>query len=205
MRVLVFSNQKGGVMKTTCSVHVAVAAERAGISAAILELDRQGTASVWSETRNAPPYVTKIDSNALPQALARLKERGTALVVLDCPGSHSPAVASAIKAADLVLLPCRPQGVDIHASAETLATCQRLGRPYAYVLGPVIATEGKAAKARNAFEREGHRVVPVDITQRAVCVTAIETGQTVFEIEPKGKSAAEMNALWSWVKKELAL
>ncbi len=184
MKVLTLANQKGGCMKTTCAVHIAAAAEADGVLAAILELDRQATASTWAEARAAPPHVSRIQSNALPQAFKKLLERGTELAVIDCPGSHSPAVAAAIKAADLVLLPCRPQGVDISASAETLATCQRLRKPYAYLLGPCVASETKAAKARAAFEREGHPVAMPDIMQRRVFVDAVERGKTAAEIEP---------------------
>lgn len=205
MKVLTLANQKGGVGKTTVAVHIATASEADGISAAILELDRQATASTWGEARGSPPLVSRIDSSALSQALKRLADRGTGLAIIDCPGSHSPAVAAAIKASDLVLLPCRPQGVDITASAETLAVCQRLRKPNAYLLGPCVASETKAAKARAAFEREGHRVAPVDIMQRRVFVDAVEKGKTVMEIEPKGKGAAEMRKLWAWVKGELAL
>lgn len=205
MRVLTFANQKGGVGKTTAAVHIAAAAEADGIPSAILELDRQATASTWGEARRSPPHVSRIDSSTLSQALKKLMERGTGLAIIDSPGSHSPAVAAAIKASDLVLLPCRPQGVDISASAETFAVCQRLHKSHAYLLGPCVASETKAAKARAAFEREGHRVAPVDVMQRRVFVEAVEKGKTAMEIEPKGKGAAEMRALWAWVRKELAL
>jgi chromosome partitioning protein len=192
-------------MKSTLATQIGAEAERAGVSAAILELDSQGTASQWSDLRGAPPHVTRIDSNALPQALERLKARGKGLVVLDCAGTHSPAINAAIKASDLVLIPARPQPVDISASAETLAICQRLGRPYAYVLGPCAAVGSKATEARAAFEREGYAVAPVDIGLRNIFVDAVATGRTVFEMEPKGKAAVEIHALWTWLRKELGL
>ncbi len=44
MKVVAVVSQKGGAGKTTLALHIAVAAERAGLSAAILDMDPQGTA-----------------------------------------------------------------------------------------------------------------------------------------------------------------
>ena len=205
MKVIAFAQQKGGTSKSTLAVHMAAEAVRSGLSAVILELDKQGTASLWGERRGRPPEVLRIESHSLPQALSRLQERGTDLVVLDCPGSHSPAVTPAIKAADLVLLPGRPHEVDIVASAATLVACQRLGKRYAYVLTLCPPTGSRAAEARAAFEVEGHAVAPVYIVTRAITADAVSRGRTAFELEPRGKAAEEIAGLWAWLKKELSL
>jgi chromosome partitioning protein len=205
MKVVAFAQQKGGCGKSTLAVHMAAEAERAGVPAAILELDKQGTASMWDERRGGPPRVTRVDGNNIPKALERLKARNIGLVVLDCPGSHSPAITPAIKAADLVLLPCRPHEVDIAASADTLASCQRLGKPYAYVLTLCPPTGSRATEARAAFNVEGHAVANGDIVTRATVADAVARGRTAFEIEPRGKAAEEMATLWAWLRKELEL
>jgi chromosome partitioning protein len=205
MKVIAFAQQKGGTSKTTLAVHMAAEAVRAGLTAVVLELDKQGTASLWGERRAAPPDVLRVESHGLPQALAKFGSRGTALAVLDCPGSHSVAVTPAIKAADLVLLPARPHEVDIAASADTLASCQRLGKPYAYVLSLCPPSGSRAAEARAAFEAEGHAVAPVDIVTRAVMADAVARGRTAFELEPRGKAAEEIAALWAWLKGKLEL
>jgi len=204
-KVLAVSQQKGGTAKSTLAVHIATVAHHAGLKALVLELDRQGTASVWFERRASPPEVLRIESHGLPQALGKLASRGIDLVVLDCPGSHSAAVTPAIKAADLVLLPARPHAVDIEASAETLATCQRLHKRYAYVLTLCPPAGSRSKEARAAFEVEGHAVAPVDITTRTIVADAVAKGSTAAELEPKGKAAGEFDALWQWLRKELSL
>ncbi len=205
MKVIAFAQQKGGTGKSTLAVHMAAEAVRAGLAAVVLELDKQGTASLWGVRRGKPPDVLKIESRSLSQALARLESQGIALAVLDCPGSHSPAVTPAIKAADFVLLPCRPHEVDIAASAETLAVCQRLEKSYAYVLSLCPPSGSRATEARAAFEAEKHPVAPVDIVTRAVMADAVAKGRTAFELEPRGKAAEEIAALWRWLKGELSL
>lgn len=205
MKVIALAQQKGGTGKSTLAVHMAAEAVRTGLSAVVLELDKQGTASLWGERRAGEPRVLRIESHSLSQALAKLESRGMALAVLDCPGSHSVAITPAIKAADLVCLPTRPHEVDIAASAETLAACQRLGKRYVYVLSLCPPAGSRAAEARAAFEAEGHPVAPVDIVTRAVMADAVAKGRTAFELEPRGKAAEEIAALWAWLKGELSL
>ena len=68
MRVITVAQQKGGVAKTTLAIHIAAEATRKGRRAVILELDRQGTASRWSDLR---PYTA--DSNDLLKGVDRAK------------------------------------------------------------------------------------------------------------------------------------
>ena len=48
-------SQKGGAGKTTIAVGLAVAHELAGGCAVVVDLDPQGSASVWSDLRSFPP------------------------------------------------------------------------------------------------------------------------------------------------------
>ena len=177
---------------------------RRGKQAVIIELDKQGTASFWGERRdNASPLVKRVDATYLMKALQDAERAGADYAFVDLPGVHNPAISPAIKAADLVLIPARPAEVDIVASAETLGTVQRLGRRYAYVLTFVPATGGRANEAREALQGEGHPVAPVGMGDRKSFADAVVAGSSVQEREPKGKAAAEIAALWTYVQKQL--
>ena len=52
MKIVAIISQKGGAGKTTLAVHLATAAA-AGHSAAIVDLDPQGTAASWGDRRQA--------------------------------------------------------------------------------------------------------------------------------------------------------
>lgn len=206
MHVITLAQQKGGVGKSNLALHLAAEAGRSG-RAVVLELDRQGTSSTWHDTRSetggGQPDVMRVDSTQLAPTLHTLKGVGLDYVFLDLPGTHSPAVNAAIKAADLVLIPARPQEVDIGASAETLGVVQRLKRRYAYVLTFIPATGSRAGEAREALEEAGHPVAPGGIGLRASFVEAITAGKTVQETEPRGKAAGEIRALWTYVQAQL--
>lgn len=48
MKIVAIISQKGGAGKTTLSVHLATAGAQSGHSAAIVDLDPQGTAASWA-------------------------------------------------------------------------------------------------------------------------------------------------------------
>ena len=205
MNVIALAQRKGGCMKSTLAIHIAAAAADDGKQAVVIELDKQGTASLWNDKRrnDQHPKVMRIESNALDQTLAVLKNLGVTLVVLDLPGTHNPAIAAAIKATDTVLIPARPSEVDISHSAETLETVHRLRKPYAFVMTFVEGTGKRADEARDALVAEGHPVVPQYMGRRQVYQDAIATGRTVMEIDPASKASEEIVGLWAWVVSQL--
>jgi chromosome partitioning protein len=218
MQVITVAMQKGGVAKSTLAIHIAAEAVRKGKRAAILELDRQGTASQWSEARpytaesedllkgvdraKVPPEVVHVDAARLHIALAALADVAD-LVVIDLPGTHSSAVTPAIRAADLVLIPSRPNDVDLKAAADTLAAVDRLKKDHAFVFTFLPAQGGRAEDAREYLEEAGRTVAPGGLRQLVDFSDAIAAGKTVQELKPNGKAAEQVRALWKWIEKRL--
>lgn len=202
MIVVALAQQKGGVMKSTLAVHLAAESIKRKKTAIVFELDRQGTATFWAERRgDKAPAVRRVDSLQLAK---ELKEAGTDYVFLDLPGAHHPYVSPAIRSADIVLIPARPAEVDIVASGDTLASVQRLGKRYAYVLTFVPPSGDREDEARAALRGADHPVAPRGIGDRKVFIDAMAAGQTVAELEPRGKGAEEVARLWDYVLAQLA-
>ena len=156
MRVIAFVTQKGGAGKTTLAVNCAVAAERVGLRTIILDLDDQGSAEAWYKKRDAEtPRLVRIGSWKLPEAMVAARSGGYDLVIIDTPGRDEPSVNAAVRAADFVVIPCRPTPVDLKATPPTVATVGRLEKPAVFVLSRRRRAASGCARPRPGSRRSG--------------------------------------------------
>ena len=203
MRVIGFVTQKGGAGKTTLAVNCAVAAEQAGMKTLILDLDDQGSAEAWYNDREAEtPRLVAIGSWKLPEALAAAKSGGYDLVVIDTPGRDEPSVNAVVRAADFVVIPCRPTPVDLKATPPTMATVNRLKKPAVFVLTQTPPRGERVREAEAGLAMLGV-VSPVRIVARAAYQDALGAGLSVLEFDPEGKASAEIAQLWDWMAKKM--
>ena len=120
MYVVALLSQKGGTGKTTLSLHLAVAAERAGHVAAVIDLDPQASAAGWKDSRpGETPVVVPIPASRLSQALDLARSAEAEIVFLDTAPHSSDVALAAAEAADIVLIPCRAGILDLRAIGAT--------------------------------------------------------------------------------------
>jgi chromosome partitioning protein len=223
MPIVAIVSQKGGCAKSTLAIHLAVEAVRKRkLRTVILELDKQGTTGLlWNQRRaenHAPddlvkamgdatppqPEVHRVDSSNIQVVLEEMRRGGVEFIVLDLPGAHNPAVAKAIAASDYILIPSRPNDIDVHASLETVDIARRLKKPFAYVFTFVPPTGQDEPKMREALEDAGLTVAPKGLgDRRKEYAEAIASGSTVQETKPGSMSAAEVKAIWRWLEQQL--
>jgi chromosome partitioning protein len=203
MRVITFVTQKGGAGKTTLTVNCAVMASQKKKKALILDLDPQASSEGWYQDREAEePRLAKVDSWALPDALAKAKTAGYDYVMIDTPGRDEPSTNAAIRAADFCVVPCRPTPVDLKATLPTAAAIERLSRPAAFVLTQTPPRGGRIKEAEVGLAMLGI-VCPVHIVARNAYQDAQGAGLGVCEFEPEGKAAAEIAQLWAWIIRKM--
>ena len=201
MRTIAVISQKGGAGKTTLALHIAVAAERAGYSTVLLDMDPQGTAEAWSEWRKEePPVVIPAKTNTLAKTLQRAAGHGADLIVIDTPPLAEAEARSAAKAADLVLVPCRPNAFDLHSIRTTADLTSFAAKPAFVVFnaGPIAAAR-MYAETIELVNDIGMQVAPVRLSERAAFRHATGSGKSVQEVEPNGKAAQEVVSLWTWI------
>lgn len=201
MKAITFVTQKGGSGKSTLCINLAVAAQEAGRSVCILEMDRQATVSDWAEHRTSEtPEVAQIDAPQLDEVMKNLRGSAYDYVLIDTPGVDSPGTLSAIRAADLCIIPCRPTPADLRAFKPTLAAIYRLEKRFAFVLNQTPPRSYRIRDAADGLAVLG--VLPdVNIVARNDHQDAIGLGQGVTEFNPSGQAAGEIRRLWTWVEK----
>lgn len=111
MRLAVI-NLKGGVGKTTTSVHVAAGLGREA-DTLLIDADPQGSASRWAELADELPHRTI--SHPRSDLARRVDGLGAAAehVVIDTPPGDASIVRSAASIADVVIVPVEPLIMDL--------------------------------------------------------------------------------------------
>ncbi len=136
----------------------------------------------------------------LRHALDAAAAAGVERAVIDTPPRSETAALEAARAADLVVLPCRPQLLDL----ETLPAAQQLlglaGEPRAAVVLTAVPPRGRRGdQARRAVTGFGLRLCPEVLVHRAAWGDAAALGLVVTEFAPRGLAAAELRRVAAWV------
>lgn len=205
MKIIAIESQKGGTGKTTIALNLAVAAEKAGQRAVVIDLDPQASAAGWKDTRRAEtPVVVSVPPARLPQALQAAQVGGAAIALIDTAPHAESASLAAAKAANLILIPCRPGILDLRAIGMTAEILKLAGKPAFVVLNAVPPGATRLlADASAGVAVHGLMVAPVAVGQRAAFGHALTAGQTAQEFEPGGKAAEEVARLFGWLQTQL--
>ena len=199
MLTIAIMSQKGGSGKTTLAINLPVASDLADRSAVVVDLDPQASAAAWADSRQAEtPVVVSAQATRLAEVLDTAREHGAALTLIDTAPHAEAAALAAARAADLVLVPCRPSILDLRAVGASHDIAKLAGTPAAAVLCGVPARGSLAGEAQSALESYELDVAPVRIGYRAAFVHAMTAGQGVQEHEPRGKAAREIARLYDW-------
>lgn len=204
MRTIAIIGQKGGTGKTTTTLGLAVCAELAGFATAVLDLDPQTNAANWKDRRGgeAGPAVESIQPGRLRQTLKAAEANGADFVFIDTPGKSDTAAIEAARVADLVLIPVRPQIFDLETLGAVRDALRVAGSPAAYVVlnGIHPSASRSPDEQREVIARAFDLpVCPVHLSHRAAFAEAPATGKTPQEIDPDGKAATELKALFDFV------
>ena len=204
-RTVAIISQKGGAGKTTLAIHLAAAATRLGRVSLLIDTDPQASASQWAEWRQgAPPEVIDSAPPRITAKIAAAAAQGAELRVIDTPPHAALAASKAAECADRVLIPCRPSAFDLAAMRTTLRLVELLSRPafVVFTAGPPTAPH-IYADARELVTGFGGQTCPIVLPDRAAYRHAVASGQTVFELDPGGKAASEIEQLHMWTCEQL--
>lgn len=203
MKTIAILSQKGGTGKTTLALNLAAAAEQLKSQSVVIDLDPQASAKFWYDLRvktikKETPVVISAQAAVLDHVILKAKKHGADLVIIDtAPHSESSALAAA-RAADLIIIPCRPSYFDLTAIKTTIDLALMAKTPTAAVL-TAVPPRGFLPEEASMVLSMQLTLSPVRIGHRAAFVHSLTTGSSVLEYDPRGKAANEIKSFYKWI------
>jgi chromosome partitioning protein len=202
MRAILVANPKGGSGKTTLSINLAGCLASIGERVAILDLDRQKSATQWLAMRPA----------SLPE-ITLLREEGRKgeadWLVIDSPaGLHGKNLERALKLAHKVVVPIAPSLFDIRASQEFLAALHaekavRKGHAFIGVVGMRVDPRTRAGVTLEQFMARQDLPVLAYLRNTQHYVNAAFEGKSLFDLPPHivERDVEPWRALIDWLER----
>ena len=203
MLAIICPATKGGAGKTTLSCALAIAAERGGIPTALIDIDPQASAASWADPREASsPAVISAQAPRLAPVLEAAHNAGATLAIIDTAPRASDAALAAARAANLILIPCKPSLADLAAIGTSVDIARLAGTITVAVINQAKVGSTLIAEAHEATTGYDVSCAPVAVRHRLDHVQAFTEGLTAQEYAPRGKAASEIDELWSWIRSQ---
>jgi len=169
----------------------------------LIDIDPQGSlAEWWNDREDELPAFAQTTVARLGADLETLRAQGFRLAVIDTPPAITMAIQSVISVAELIVVPTRPSPHDLRAVGATVELCERAQKPLIFVVNAGTAKARITSEAAIALSQHG-TVAPITIHNRIDFASSMIDGRTVMDLDPKGKSAREIEALWNYIADRL--
>jgi chromosome partitioning protein len=118
--IIIVGSEKGGVGKSTMATNISVFLAKAGKEVILVDADRQGTSSTWSQDRKESGVECVSKHEDIQSALETLNSKFE-YVVVDCPGRDSVELRSGLMVADIFISPVRPSQADLDTLPKVIS------------------------------------------------------------------------------------
>ena len=208
MNVVVFASRKGGSGKSTLAAHLAAHAHKPSRPFLLIDADPQGSLTLWRHLRKRDDLPLRTAQRGIADIVKAAKRDGTEWVFIDTAPNMSASVTEAIRAATLVIIPCRPGLFDLEAIKDTVEYAREARKPYAVVINaaPPRRQDVESPAVAHARKTLAELHIPVwggQITQRAAFSLALEEGEGAKEYDADSYAAAEIGRLWAAIEKSV--
>lgn len=197
MKAILIANPKGGSGKTTLSTNIAGYLASQGSRVAILDLDRQKSATQWLATREMDlPGIELMQAGSAHDAPLDW-------LVIDSPaGLHGKNLEHALKLVHRVIVPIAPSAFDIQASRDFLESLHhekaiRKGKIFVGVVGMRMDPRTRAALTLEQFLKGLDLPVLAYLRETQAYVNAAFEGKTLFDL-PLSQAQRELEQ-WSYL------
>ena len=167
MPMIAITNLKGGTGKTTSSILLAEALHRLGQKVVVFDADPQASASIWAADARevaGPLHFDVVPAN-VQSIKAGVADRDT-VVIVDCPPGMPTIIEAAINAADVIIIPVSPSGIEVSRMWDTFDIAQAKDKDFGVLLTSVMLNTKTLNEILDALNDEDIPVYKTRIPQR---------------------------------------
>ena len=195
--VIVLTNTKGGVGKSTLATHFAVSLHDAGGQVALIDADEQQSSSQWIAEAE-PAITTRVATtpDAIADAVTELSEKFE-YVIADAPGRIEEESRTLMLFADLAIFPVTPSILDLRSVAQAVQVLRFArkvnanGKPDAMlVLNRVKKRDTISRELKDAAPSLGLTVCNSTVRDLQAFRNAAQQGTVVTRMDRSAKHAA---------------
>jgi chromosome partitioning protein len=209
--IIAVANSKGGVGKSTVSVHLAAWLHGQGFKVTLADCDMQHSSAQW--IKEAAPDVKTVcfdDPNAILNELTGL-DAECDFVIADGPGSQSETSRALLLRAHRAIVPCKASILEVRALAkatEALRQAQdiRAGKPDAIIVLSMVGKNYRLTHDMKAAAKSlGLPMAHTALILRQIYADAPGQGAVVASLGSRAREAAqEIDALFRELMPEVA-
>ena len=194
--LILLTNTKGGVGKSTLAAHLAVYLFDVGARVALLDADEQRSSSQWL-TEAEPAIQTRVATkpDEIVEAVRDLSE-ATTYVVADAPGRIESESRTLMLLADLAVFPITPSLLDLRSVAQAVEILHEArtindGKPDALLLLNRVRKRDRISRElREAAPALGFSVCKRSVRDLQAFRNAAQQGTVVTRMGRKSRQAA---------------
>jgi chromosome partitioning protein len=205
--ITVVGNLKGGTGKSTVTFNLAVWLALNDHEVKLFDLDPQATLSDVGDIREEDEYEPVI---SISNSIDELEKAQDEEVLIDIGTADTDSMKRAIALTDRIIVPVPPSQADIWSTQRFIQMVLdiRGKKNMPQMLGFVNRADThkgvrETGEAEDALKMLPHiDLIATRLYQRTTYRRSFSEGLAVFELEPKGKAAAEVNKFASLVYPE---
>jgi chromosome partitioning protein len=197
MKIITIAQQKGGAGKSTFAANIGISLVQSGRRVCLVDIDPQGTLTYWHNIREKKygkgfTGVTFLTGAGwrLSNVISESKDNFDYLII-DSPPHIETESKSAIRAADLVLIPMQPSPADLWATKTTLEFAKNEKKLAKIVLNRYNSS---SKIAKEIVQNLGDTLSNY-LGNRVIFSSCFIQGASVTELDPASQASYEVKNL----------
>jgi len=193
--IFALTNLKGGVGKSTISVHLAVYLSEQGRKVALVDSDVQAGSSVW--LKEASPEIANLRLQTPDDVLEELPKISEKFehIVIDGPAGLAEVTRSILLLADVTFLPCGPSVLDLRAANDAIRVVRqvqniRKGPPKAVLVPNKLQVQYRLSQEFLETARSLEIPASSGLRLRQAYADAVGQGTVVWKMQTKSAQEA---------------